>query len=41
MIENNFLENYINTPSPSGYEMILGGQKVWIGEELKEFILSN
>lgn len=25
-----FLEKYVNTPSPSGYEMILGGQQVWI-----------
>jgi len=25
-----FLEEYINTPSPSGYEMILGGQRKWI-----------
>lgn len=25
-----FLKEYINTPSPSGYEMLLGGQKVWI-----------
>lgn len=25
-----FLQEYINTPSPSGYEMLLGGQKVWI-----------
>ena len=26
----NFLKDYVNTPSPSGYEMVLGGQKVWI-----------
>ena len=25
-----FLKEYVNTPSPSGYEMILGGQKIWI-----------
>lgn len=25
-----FLKEYVNTPSPSGYEMLLGGQKVWI-----------
>ncbi len=25
-----FLKKYINTPSPSGYELLLGGQKVWI-----------
>lgn len=25
-----FLKKYVNTPSPSGYEMLLGGQKVWI-----------
>lgn len=25
-----FLKEYVNTPSPSGYEMVLGGQKVWI-----------
>jgi len=28
--EIKFLEEYVNTPSPSGYEMLLGGQKVWI-----------
>jgi putative aminopeptidase FrvX len=33
---NNFLEEYINTPSPSGYEVILGGQKVWINQ-VKQF----
>lgn len=27
---NEFLKEYINTPSPSGYEVLLGGQKVWI-----------
>jgi putative aminopeptidase FrvX len=31
-----FLKKYINTPSPSGYEMQLGGQKVWI-EYVKQF----
>lgn len=31
-----FLKEYINTPSPSGYEMLLGGQKVWI-EYVKQF----
>ena len=25
-----FLEKYVNTPSPSGYELALGGQNVWI-----------
>lgn len=30
-----FLKEYINTPSPSGYEVILGGQKVWIAEAKK------
>lgn len=34
--EKKFLMEYINTPSPSGYEIILGGQKVWI-EEAKKF----
>jgi len=29
-LDNKFLKKYINTPSPSGYEMQLGGQKVWI-----------
>lgn len=28
--EKEFLKDYIKTPSPSGYEMQLGGQKVWI-----------
>jgi len=27
-----FLKEYIDTPSPSGYEMELGGQKVWIAQ---------
>lgn len=31
-----FLKKYIKTPSPVGYEMILGGQKVWI-EEMKKY----
>jgi len=29
-LDKKFLKKYINTPSPSGYEMQLGGQKVWI-----------
>jgi putative aminopeptidase FrvX len=29
-LDNKFLEQYINTPSPSGYEIQLGGQKLWI-----------
>ena len=29
-LDLDFLEEYIATPSPSGYEMQLGGQKVWI-----------
>lgn len=33
--DKKFLKEYINTPSPSGYEMILGGQKVWIKEAKK------
>lgn len=28
--EIKFLKKYVDTPSPSGYEMLLGGQKVWI-----------
>lgn len=28
--ELDFLKEYVATPSPSGYEMRLGGQKVWI-----------
>lgn len=34
-MNENFLKKYINTPSPSGYEMLLGGQKVWIDEVTK------
>ena len=30
MKKKEFLKKYINTPSPSGYEILLGGQKVWI-----------
>ena len=29
-LELDFLKEYVNTPSPSGYEMQLGGQKVWV-----------
>jgi len=29
-LDLDFLEEYVATPSPSGYEMKLGGQKVWI-----------
>jgi putative aminopeptidase FrvX len=32
-----FLKKYINTPSPSGYEMKLGGQQVWI-DYVKSFV---
>lgn len=35
-LNEKFLEKYINTPSPSGYEMLLGGQKVWI-EYMKKY----
>jgi len=35
-LELDFLEEYINTPSPSGYEMQLGGQQVWI-DYVKQF----
>ena len=31
-----FLEEYVKTPSPSGFEMLLGGQKVWINH-VKQF----
>lgn len=34
--QKDFLKEYINTPSPSGYEMLLGGQKVWI-EYVKQY----
>lgn len=30
-----FLKKYVNTPSPSGYELELGGQQVWIDFALK------
>jgi putative aminopeptidase FrvX len=30
MNKEEFLEKYVNTPSPSGFEMLLGGQKVWM-----------
>tara|TARA_R110002050_G_scaffold34397_10_gene86879 strand:+ start:1183 stop:2226 length:1044 start_codon:yes stop_codon:yes gene_type:complete len=30
MKKEEFLKEYINTPSPSGYEMKLGGQQVWV-----------
>lgn len=36
MIDTNFLKKYIETPSPVGFEMICGGQKVWI-EEAKKY----
>jgi len=29
-LELDFLKEYVNTPSPSGYELQLGGQQVWI-----------
>ena len=31
-----FLEEYVNGVSPTGYEMILGGQKIWI-DYIKQF----
>ena len=34
-----FLTEYVGTPSPSGYEVLLGGQKVWINY-VKEFATS-
>ena len=34
--EIKFLEKYVETPSPSGFEMELGGQKVWI-DYVKQF----
>ena len=34
--EIKFLTEYVGTPSPSGYEMELGGQKVWI-DYVKQF----
>lgn len=35
MINKDFLEKYINTPSPTGYEVELGGQQVWLDEAKK------
>ena len=35
MIDENFLKRYINTPSPVGFEFILGGQVVWLNEVKK------
>ena len=35
--EEKFLKEYVNTPSPSGFEMVLGGQQVWMGE-VKPFV---
>lgn len=29
-MDKTFLKNYLNGVSPSGYEMILGGQKIWV-----------
>lgn len=34
-MKESFIEKYVNSPSPSGFEMILGGQKVWIDEAIK------
>ena len=31
-LDTKFLKDYINTPSPSGYELILGGQQKWIDQ---------
>ncbi|MCK9417038.1 M20/M25/M40 family metallo-hydrolase [Candidatus Dojkabacteria bacterium] len=36
MNKKKFLKKYVNTPSPSGYEILLGGQKVWI-KQVKPF----
>ena len=36
-LNEKFLKEYVNTPSPSGHEMRLGGQKVWINN-VKEFV---
>jgi len=30
MNKKEFLKKYVNTPSPSGYEVLLGGQMVWV-----------
>jgi len=35
--EIDFLKEYVNTPSPSGFEMQLGGQQVWI-DYVKDFV---
>lgn len=35
-MDKTFLKNYLNGTSPSGYEMILGGQKIWI-DYVKQF----
>jgi putative aminopeptidase FrvX len=37
MKKEKFLEKYVSTPSPSGFEMQLGGQKVWI-DYVKDFV---
>ena len=37
MKKEKFLEKYVGTPSPSGFEMQLGGQKVWI-DYVKDFV---
>lgn len=34
-MDKDFLKEYINTPSPTGFEMLLGGQSVWINEACK------
>jgi len=35
--EMSFLKEYVNTPSPSGFELQLGGQQVWI-DYVKDFV---
>jgi putative aminopeptidase FrvX len=35
-MNTDFLKKYVETPSPVGFEMLLGGQKVWI-EEAKKY----
>jgi len=37
MEKEKFLENYVNTPSPSGFELEMGGQQVWI-DYVKDFV---
>jgi hypothetical protein len=34
-MNRDFIKKYVETPSPTGFEMKLGGQKVWIEEAKK------